>query len=87
MDCEVYIIQNANGHYYVGVTGDMTRRLEEHNRGQNRSTRGKGPWTLMYTENFPSSLEAKRREHEIKKKKSKRYIQWLIKENLRGSLV
>lgn len=86
MDCVVYIIQNAQSHYYVGVTTDIGRRLEEHGRGQNRSTRGKGPWTLVYMENYPSSLEAKRREHEIKKKKSKHYIDWLI-QNAHGCVV
>ncbi len=79
MPCHLYILENTAGKYYVGVTHELERRLAEHNRGQNASTRGRGPWTMVYTELFGSSAEAKSREAEIKRKKRKSYLRWLVK--------
>lgn len=83
----VYVLQNPKSAYYIGVSSDLERRIVEHNRGQNASTRGRGLWRIIYTEAYPSSLEAQRRESEIKRKKRKSYIEWLMKENPRGCVV
>ncbi len=65
----MYIIQSLkNQKYYTGSTGNITQRLSEHNRGQNISTRNRGPWKLVYTETFATVIEAKKREQFIKKK-------------------
>ena len=59
----MYIIQSLkNQRYYVGSTGNITQRLSEHSRGQNISTRNRGPWKLVYTESFATVIEAKKRE-------------------------
>ena len=42
------------------------------------STKYFAPWNLMYYENFPTRAKASRREIEIKKKKSRKYVEWLI---------
>ncbi len=81
----LYVIKNSKGRYYIGVTENITRRLLEHNSERSLATRGRGPWELVYTEIFPSSQEAKRREYDIKQKKRKSYIDWLIAK--RGSVV
>ncbi|MFA6603598.1 MAG: GIY-YIG nuclease family protein [Patescibacteria group bacterium] len=81
----LYVIKNTKGNYYIGVTGDIHRRLIEHNSGTSLATRGRGPWKLVYTETFLSPQEAKKREYQIKQKKRKSYIDWLI--NARGSVV
>ena len=63
----VYILRNSITHkHYIGSTNDPVRRLAEHNRGQTRSTNRKGVWQMIYTEEYPTSLEAKRRERLIK---------------------
>lgn len=85
MTSTLYIIQNTKGNYYIGVTEDIRRRLAEHNSGKSLATKGRGPWKLVYTETFLSPQEAKRREYQIKQKKRKSYIEWLI--NNRGSVV
>ena len=65
--CIVYILKNSvTGKHYIGSTNDLVRRLSEHNRGQTRSTRQKGNWEVIYTEEYKGSLEAKRREKQIK---------------------
>ncbi len=76
----VYILQSeTTGRYYVGSTNDLARRQEEHGRGHSLSTRGRGPWTLVYQEQFDSLLTARRRELEIKRWKSSKMILALIK--------
>lgn|SRR5690606_31380048 len=40
-----YIIESLrDGAWYYGSTGDTIERLNYHNRGWNRSTKGRGPW-------------------------------------------
>ena len=68
-----------NGQYYIGHTGDLEARLSEHNTGRVRSTKFKKPWDIVYFEEYASKLEANRRELEIKKKKSRKYIDFLIR--------
>jgi putative endonuclease len=63
----VYILQSLKSkHYYIGSTNDRERRLKEHNTGINKSTKNKGPWIIIYTEEFITRIKARRREIEIK---------------------
>ncbi len=63
----VYILQNSiSKRFYIGSTNDISRRLEEHNRGQTTSTRQKGFWTMVYFEKANTKIEAIRREKLIK---------------------
>ncbi len=63
----VYILQSIkNGRYYIGSTSDIQRRLIEHNHGKNISTRNKGPYKLIYSEEFESRQLASKREYLIK---------------------
>ena len=75
----LYILQSSTtGRYYVGVTSDIARRIEEHNRGKSLATRGRGPWRIVYTEQYDSTQKANLREYRIKQKKRKSYMEWLI---------
>jgi putative endonuclease len=64
--------------YYVGSCQDMEIRLAQHNAGRNTSTKAGVPWSVRYSETYPTSQLARKREAEIKRKKSRRYIQHLI---------
>ncbi len=80
MTYSVYILFSKKcAKYYVGHTDNIERRLEEHNsgRGGKYTIRCK-PWELVYTERYESRSLAVKRELEIKKKKSRRYIENLI---------
>lgn len=67
---KVYILKNnLTRKHYIGSTNDLLRRIAEHNRGQTKSTKRKGTWKIIYTENYNSALEAKRREKLIKSHK------------------
>ncbi len=79
----LYILQSkTTGRYYVGSTSDLARRLSEHNRAHSLATRGRGPWTLVYQEVFPTLPEARRREQEIKRWKSAQLIAQLIEHSV-----
>jgi len=60
--------------YYIGACTNIERCLNEHNIGHSKFTSLGIPWTVMYKEEFDDLQLAKKRELEIKKNKSKRYI-------------
>lgn len=64
--------------YYIGSCQDMEVRLEQHNTGRNKSTKAGIPWVLKYTETFGTRSASTQRETQIKNKKSRKYIEWLI---------
>jgi putative endonuclease len=74
-----YILYSAKvNKYYVGSTTNIERRLEEHNRGKEKFTRTGLPWKLVYKEMFQELKQARERESQIKKMKSRKYIEALI---------
>ena len=68
--------------YYVGACIDLNRRLHEHNIGHSKFTSTGTPWELVHQEQWEDLISAKRRESEIKKKKSRKFIEELIKRSV-----
>ncbi|NOZ73948.1 MAG: GIY-YIG nuclease family protein [FCB group bacterium] len=63
MNYYVYILESENNDwYYVGMTQDVNARLQRHNSGRVRSTKRYAPFKLLWTEEFPDRLSARRRE-------------------------
>jgi putative endonuclease len=64
----VYIIRSVNYPQtrYIGVTSDVTARLNAHNAGQNRSTAHWKPWGLDVTIEFSNERMALRFEKYLK---------------------
>jgi putative endonuclease len=80
MQSHVYILFSLKlNKYYVGSTADLQRRLVEHNRGKEKFTKTGVPWLLVYSEAFGQITAARKRELEIKKKKSRKYIESIIR--------
>jgi putative endonuclease len=70
-----YIIESsANQRWYIGHTRDIERRLVEHNSGQNKSTKAKGSWELIFLRGFENNLDANRFELKLKKLRNKKFI-------------
>ena len=68
MSWTVYIIECRDGTLYTGVTNDLTRRLDAHVKGIGaKYTRGRGPFSIRYTETVPTKSLALQREAHIKK--------------------
>ena len=63
-----YILKCADGTLYCGWTNNLEKRLKSHNEGKGaKYTRSRLPVSLVYYEKFESSVEAQKREREIKK--------------------
>jgi putative endonuclease len=64
----VYILECADSRFYTGHTDDLDRRIAEHQAGgYSEFTSARRPVTLMWSENFPTRLEAIEAELRIKK--------------------
>jgi putative endonuclease len=75
----VYILYSKSlDKYYIGSTENLTRRLEEHNRGKGNFTSKGVPWLLAYKEEYTNKTNAVKRELAIKKRKSRLYVQHRI---------
>ena len=79
----IYILYSQTiDQYYVGYSEDLENRIFRHNNSGSKSTKKSNDWKLIYTESFDSKSEAVKRELEIKKKKSRKYIEWLIAQHV-----
>ncbi len=73
-----YILHSKKTHrFYIGHTQDLIKRLSQHNSGYSKSTKHGIPWDLLYFEEFAERSSAMKREKEIKRKKSHKFIQTL----------
>ncbi len=65
-----YILQCADGSYYVGITNDLWHRLRMHNgelQGGAKYTRSRRPAILRYYEALTTHRKAAQREYILKK--------------------
>ena len=66
----VYILRGAR-RYYVGATENLDRRIAEHRRGSNHTTRRFGEELLVAgVKKVPSITEARALERQLKRKKN-----------------
>lgn len=77
----IYLIENPEGKIYIGATNDPSRRCDEHNDDTREKgwTKGKGPWTLIYTESLENVTEALKRERFLKSLKAGKRIKQILK--------
>ena len=74
----VYAIKSVNRNYiYVGLSNNIERRLEEHNKGENRSTKAYAPFILIYKEEHLTRIEARKREKYLKSGIGKEFLKSL----------
>jgi putative endonuclease len=76
----IYILKSLkDGSYYVGSTNNLEDRFKRHNEGRVAFTKPRRPWKLVYFEEHSSRSSVTKREYEIKKHKSREFIETLIK--------
>lgn len=74
----VYILKSLHdGRRYIGFTGNLSRRLFEHNVGKVKSTKKRRPLILIYVEEFFSKSEAESREKFFKTGKGREYLKFM----------
>ena len=79
----VYILySHKKDRYYIGSTSDeISERLRRHNSNHKGFTGGVGDWQLCYHEEFETITEARYREKQFKKWKSRLRIEELIRKS------
>ena len=62
----MYILECADGSYYVGSTKDLNRRVAQHQAGEGSNyTKGRLPVKLMFAAEFSTIEEAYQREKQV----------------------
>ncbi|MDP3988540.1 MAG: GIY-YIG nuclease family protein [Candidatus Levybacteria bacterium] len=63
----VYLLKNPKEHLYVGVSQNISLRLKRHKLGQAAEfTKRNKNFVVVYSEDFSTLIEARRREKQIK---------------------
>jgi putative endonuclease len=71
----VYALRSEkDGRIYVGFSSDLVKRLNEHNAGKTKSTKGFRPWILIYSEEIPTREMARKREKYLKSGAGKEFL-------------
>ena len=74
----VYVISSLIRTYiYVGISDDHNRRIEQHNKGYNKTTKPYVPFKAILIEEFKSRTEARARENFLKSGSGKEYLKKL----------
>jgi putative endonuclease len=67
MTYAVYIMKSLkDNNHYVGMTGNVEKRVKQHNSGAVVSTKSRKPFVLVYSEIFPTRIAAREREKYLK---------------------
>jgi putative endonuclease len=77
----LYIIYSKKlNRYYIGESENVVKRLKQHNSHyyKNAFTTAASDWEIKLTYPCETKLIAKKLERHIKKKKSKKHIEWII---------
>jgi len=63
---------------YVGISNDIVRRLEEHNRGYSLYTNRYKPWIVIYKEKCENRIIARAKERYFKSSSGRRWMRRYI---------
>ena len=75
----LYVIKSEqNGDLYVGITQNVETRLNDHQNGKNRYTKGLRPWNLVLVEEFEDWKEARKKEKYYKSGYGKEKLKELL---------
>jgi len=72
----VYLLENQHDKgWYIGMTSNLKRRLEEHNSGTGgRTTKLKKHWKPIYFEDYLNKQDAVGRERLLKSGSGRKYL-------------
>ena len=70
-----YVLKSlSSGKTYIGQTCDLESRVKAHNEGMSPYTKGRGPWKLIYFEEFTTRAMAMERERYFKTGKGRELL-------------
>ncbi|OGK13990.1 excinuclease ABC subunit C [Candidatus Roizmanbacteria bacterium RIFCSPHIGHO2_01_FULL_37_16b] len=73
------LLSKKNQHWYTGCTSDLRKRFKAHNENIVFSTKGRGPFSLIYYEACIYKYDAFAREKYLKSGMGKRYLRNRLK--------
>ena len=65
----VYVLRNPKAHFYTGFSENVDIRVLQHNAGMSRSTRGTGPWKIVWRSVLLTLSAARALERKLKRQK------------------
>jgi putative endonuclease len=75
-----YVIKSKkDGKWYTDFARDLRKRFNEHNNDKVFTTKGRGPFELIYYEACLNEQDAKARENYLKSGMGKRYLKNRLK--------
>ncbi|MBB3855251.1 putative endonuclease [Xanthomonas arboricola] len=75
----LYLLLCRNGSYYAGITNDLERRFQAHQRGTGaRYTRANPPLELLASHPYTDRAAASRAEWQLKQQPRARKLAWLL---------
>jgi putative endonuclease len=81
MSYSIYVIYNKQvKKIYIGQTGNLKKRLLEHNnkKGNHYTAKFIGSWKLIYEEKYQTRKESLKREKQLKSFRGREFIKKLI---------
>ena len=76
----VYILRNDSGTYYIGSTGNFSRRLEQHKHGYAQTTKRLRCFDPVLVQEYATLASACAVERKLKKMKRKDYIDKIVRD-------
>ena len=70
---------------YIGSTDNLEKRLDEHNRGSNKFTKGGIPWIKIHQEDFSTKTDALKREKFLKSGQGRAWLDKQLPNFRRGA--
>jgi putative endonuclease len=68
---------------YIGYTGNLKNRLQQHQNGEVTSTKPRRPLELIFYEGYRSMVDANRREKYFKTAKGKSSLCLMLRDSLK----
>jgi putative endonuclease len=78
----VYIIKCKEGKFYIGLSSDVEKRIDAHNKGLSIWTSKYSGWIKVYERLFENYSEARKWEIYLKKQKSGNGFRKIIAESM-----
>ncbi|MFH0909860.1 MAG: GIY-YIG nuclease family protein [bacterium] len=78
--CVYVLLSEKDGNFYVGMTEDLPRRIDEHFNGRSAATAPRRPLTLIHCEFYSMRSDTERREQYLKSAKGRRTLKLMLQD-------
>jgi len=74
----VYVLQDANGKRYKGITSDLENRLRGHRSKNTKSTRNMSDISVIYYETTEDRISTRKREEYLKSAAGRAFLKKIV---------